>query len=146
LIELPAPLSKLVESYKASVLARDTDAFMRLYDPSVRIFDAWGVWLYEGSAAWRVAVEGWFASHPTDRFSVDFEDVHAVSTPALSSLSAIVRYAVVSPQGETLNAMHNRLSWVLKTSGHVPRIVHEHTSAPVGFDDNKAILERGAAS
>lgn len=38
--------------------------------------------------------------------------------------------------------MQNRISWVLKTSGHVLRIVHEHTSAPVGFEDAKAILKR----
>ena len=29
-----------------------------------------------------------------------------------------------------------------KTSGHVLRIVHEHTSAPIGFEDAKAILKR----
>ena len=38
--------------------------------------------------------------------------------------------------------MQNRISWLLKTSGHVLRIVHEHTSAPIGFEDAKAILER----
>jgi hypothetical protein len=36
------------------------------------------------------------------------------------------------------------LSWVLKTSSHVPRIIHEHTSAPIGFEDQKAILQRAA--
>ena len=48
----------------------------------------------------------------------------------------------VSAQGEPLRPMQNRLSWALKTSGHVLRIIHEHTSAPVGFDDAKAILRR----
>jgi hypothetical protein len=38
--------------------------------------------------------------------------------------------------------MQNRMSWGLKTSGHVLRIFHEHTSAPVGFEDMKAILVR----
>ena len=42
--------------------------------------------------------------------------------------------------------MQNRISWVLKTSGHVLRIVHEHTSAPIGFEDTKAILERDGKS
>jgi hypothetical protein len=41
--------------------------------------------------------------------------------------------------------MQNRLSWVLKTGGHVRRIVHEHTSAPMGFEDMKAILQRAKA-
>jgi len=35
-----------------------------------------------------------------------------------------------------------RLSWVLRTRGHALRIVHEHTSAPVGFEDKVALLKR----
>ena len=41
--------------------------------------------------------------------------------------------------------MQNRISWVLRTSGHVLRIVHEHTSAPIGFTDMKAMLQRDPA-
>ena len=62
--QIPIPVARLVDAYRASVAARDIEAFMRLYDPAVRIFDAWGVWSYEDAAAWRVAVEGWFATHP----------------------------------------------------------------------------------
>lgn len=140
--QLEAPIERIIERYKAAVAARDIDAFMHLYDPKARVFDAWGVWSYDASAAWRVAVEGWFASHPTDRFSVWFEDVVAVSTPAFASVTAVVTYAVVSAQGEPLNRMQNRLTWVLKPGGHVLRILHEHTSAPLGFEDQKAILQR----
>ena len=140
--EIEASIARVIEGYKAAVAARDIDALMRLYDPAVRIFDAWGVWSYEGAAAWQVAVEGWFSSHPSDRFNASFEDISTVSTPAFASVSAIVTYAVFSPQGAQLNSMQNRLTWVLKTSGHVLRILHEHTSAPVGFEDQKAILQR----
>jgi hypothetical protein len=41
--------------------------------------------------------------------------------------------------------MQNRITWLLRTTGHVPRIVHEHTSAPLGFEDHKAILVREKA-
>ena len=61
-------------------------------------------------------------------------------------MSAVVTYAGVSAQGQELRAMQNRITWVLKTSGHVLRIVHEHTSAPVGFEDTKAILKREVKS
>lgn len=144
--EIDASVARVIESYKAAVAARDITAFMRLYDPAVRVFDTWGVWSYEGAPAWQVAIEGWFASHPTDRLKVTFEDVNSLSTPAFACVSAIVTYAVVSAQGEPVNAMQNRLTWVLKTSGHVPRIIHEHTSAPAGFEDGKAILQRPAKS
>ena len=140
--DVDTSVARVIEAYKAAVAARDIDALMRLYDPAVRVFDAWGVWSYDSAPAWQVAVEGWFASHPNDRFKVTFDDVSSVSTPAVASVSAVVTYAVVSAQGEPLNAMQNRLTWVLKTSGHVLRIVHEHTSAPIGFEDQKAILQR----
>jgi len=140
--EIEASVAKIVEAYIAAVAARDLDALLRLYDPSARIFDAWGTWSYEGRTAWQVAVEGWFASHPSDRFHVSFDSVSSVTSGSFASLSAIVTYAVFSTQGEPLNSMQNRLTWILRTSGHVLRIVHEHTSAPIGFEDQKAILQR----
>lgn len=140
--EIEASVARVIEGYKAAVATRNIEAFMRLYDPSARVFDAWGIWSYEAAPAWQVAVEGWFASHPADKFKVTFDDVRSVSTPAFAYVSAIVTYAVMTAQGEPVNSMQNRLTWVLKTSGHVPRIVHEHTSAPLGYEDQKAILQR----
>jgi len=115
---------------------------MRLYHPTVRVFDAWGVWLYEGAPYWRVAVEGWFASLGTERVRVSFSDVQITGEQALAAASAIVTYAAESAQGVSLRSMQNRITWVLRESGHVFRIVHEHTSAPIGFEDSKAILAR----
>lgn len=135
-------ITRVLESYKAAVYAKDVAAFMRLYDPSVRVFDTWGVWSYEGADAWQRAVEGWFTSLGTEKVKVTFDDVTTSAGPGFAVVSAMVTYAGVSAQGEPLRAMQNRLSWALKTSGHVLRIIHEHTSAPVAFDDAKAILRR----
>jgi ketosteroid isomerase-like protein len=135
-------IQRIVETYRSAVYAKDVDAFMRLYDPAVRVFDTWGVWCHDGAAAWQAAVEGWFMSLGSERVRVSFEDLHSVAGKDVAIVSAIVRYAGESADGEPLRAMHNRLSWGLRTSGHVLRIVHEHTSAPVGFDDMKAILQR----
>ena len=134
----------VIGQYAAAVLAKDVEAFMRLYHPDVRVFDTWGVWVYEGSAAWRVAVEGWLTSLGGERVRVSFADVQIAAEHGLASASAIVTYAAESAQGEALRAMQNRISWVLRESSHVLRIVHEHTSAPVGFEDGKAILDRAA--
>ena len=139
-------IARILETYKAAVFARDVDALMRLYDPGVRVFDAWGVWSYEGSAAWQGAVEGWFTSLRTERVKVNFEDVQTVEGRDVALVSAIVTYAGISAQGEPLRSMQNRITWVLRTTGRVPRIVHEHSSAPIGFDDSKAILQRAGVS
>lgn len=144
--DLDKDLARIIETYAAAVFKKDVAAFMRLYDAKVRIFDTWGIWAYEGADAWQIAVEGWFTSLGAERVKVTFDDVQTWATKDLSYLSAVVTYAGVSPQGEPLRAMQNRLTWVLRTSTHVLRIVHEHTSAPVGFDDSKAILVRAKAT
>ena len=140
--ELDKSVAHVLDSYRSAVLAKDVDAFMRLYDPGVRVFDTWGVWSYEGAEAWRRAVEGWLTTLGTERVKVTFEDVKATVTRDFAGVSAIVTYASVSGEGVQLRAMQNRLSWILRTSSHVLRIIHEHTSAPVGFEDMKAMLQR----
>lgn len=140
--DIDKSIAQILESYKSAVLARDVEAFMRLYDPGVRVFDTWGVWSYDGAESWRRAVDAWFTSLGAERVKVTFEDVRSTLGRDVAIVSAIVTYAGVSAQGEPLRAMQNRITWGLKTIGHVPRIVHEHTSAPVGFDDTKAILQR----
>ena len=146
MVDLDKSIVQVLESYRSAVFKKDVDAFMRLYDPSARVFDTWGVWSYEGAGAWQRAVEGWLCSLGTERVKVTFEDVKTTVTREFASVSAIVTYTSISAQDEQLRTMQNRLSWVLRTSGHVLRIIHEHTSAPVGFEDMKAILQRGNAN
>jgi len=142
--ELDKSIAHVLESYRSAVFGKDVDAFMRLYDPSVRVFDTWGAWSYEGAEAWRRAVEGWLTTLGTERVKVTFEDVKTTVTRDFACVSAIVSYTSVSGEGVQLRAMQNRLSWILRTSGHVLRIIHEHTSAPVGFEDMTAMLQRGS--
>ena len=141
--ELDKDVARLIGTYQSAAFDKDVDAFMRLYDPNVRIFDAWGVWMYEGAEAWRRTVEGWFTSLGAERVKVSFDDVQAWIGKDVSSVSAIASYAAVAAPGAAPHrTMQNRITWVLRTVGHVPRIVHEHTSAPLGFEDMKAILVR----
>jgi ketosteroid isomerase-like protein len=133
---------KALDTYKSAVLAKNAETFMHLYAPDVRVFDMWGVWSYEGAAAWRIAVEGWFSSLGDERVQVGFDDVKIIEAPGFAAVSAIVTYTGMSAQGQQLRVMQNRFSWVLKSSGHVLRVVHEHSSAPIGFEDSKAMLER----
>ncbi|CAN5133572.1 hypothetical protein BH11PSE9_BH11PSE9_02410 [soil metagenome] len=133
---------RALETYKSAVLAKDAETLMHLYDPEVRVFDTWGVWSYEGAAAWRIAIEGWFSSLRDEKCRVTFDDVKLIEAPGFAAMSAVATYTGMSGQGADIRSMQNRMSWVFKTSGHVLRVVHEHTSVPVGFDDAKAILHR----
>jgi ketosteroid isomerase-like protein len=138
-------LARIIETYKSAIFAKDVEALMRLYDQKVRVFDAWGIWSYENAESWQRAVESWFSSLWDERVKVTFDDVVLADARESAIASAIVTYASVSPEGSTLRSMQNRLTWGLKTSGHVLRIVHEHTSVPIGFEDQKAILQRAAS-
>ena len=140
--ELDSAVAKLQASYASAALRRDAEAFVRLYDPAVRVFDTWGVWEYKGADLWRRAVEGWFVSLGTEWVKVTFSETESHGSLAMAITSAIVTYAGVSAQGEEVRSLQNRITWGLRTTGHVLRIVHEHTSAPVGFEDMKAILHR----
>ena len=144
--EIAKSINRVLESYKTCVYSKDTGAFMRLYDPKVRIFDAWGIWSYEGASAWQMAVEAWFTSLGTEKVQVTFDEVQVIGSSEFAAVSAIVTYSGESAQGEQLRTMTNRISWALKTSAHVLRIIHEHTSAPLGFEDMKAILQRAKST
>ena len=140
--DIDKSIERVIEAYKSAVYAKDAGAFIRLYDPKVRVFDAWGIWSYEGAAAWQMAIESWFTSLGTEKVKVSFDDVQATGNADFAVVSAIVTYAALSAQSDPIRNMQNRLSWGLRPSGHVLRIFHEHTSAPIGFEDMKAILQR----
>jgi ketosteroid isomerase-like protein len=135
-------VQKMLDTYTAAVAAKNVTTFMHLYDPTVRVFDTWGVWSYEGAEAWQRAVEGWFTSLGSETVKVTFEDVQAVVQADMAIVTAIVRYSGFSAEGTALRSLQNRFSWGLRRSGHVLRVVHEHTSAPLGFEDMKGLLQR----
>ena len=144
--DLDSSIQRVLASYAAAVLAKDVPALMRLYDPAVRVFDTWGLWSYQGADAWQQAIEAWLTSLGSERVKVSFDEVQSSGGPELAMVSAFVTYAGLSAQGEPLRSMQNRITWGFRTSGHVLRIVHEHTSAPVGFTDMKAMLQRDPAA
>lgn len=135
-------ISALLATYQAAVTAKNVKTLMHLYDPNVRVFDVWGAWSYEGAPAWQVAVEGWLMSLGSETVRVSFDELKTLVSGDMAMVTAIATYSAQSAQGELLRSLQNRFSWVLKRSGHVLRAVHEHSSAPLGFEDGKGILKR----
>src|SRR6185312_9929081 len=46
-----SPFHLALAAYAQSVLAKDVDAFVALYDPDVHVFDMWGKWSLRGLVA-----------------------------------------------------------------------------------------------
>lgn len=140
--ELEGPIMRVLDAYKAAVLAKDVDAFVALYDEDVRVFDMWSEWSHNGTRAWREVVMNWFGSLGTERVSVDVSDVQIIGAHDVAVVHAFVTYRGLSAEGEVLRAMHNRLTLALEQHGGTWRIVHEHTSAPVNSETSKVMLQR----
>jgi ketosteroid isomerase-like protein len=136
----------VIEAYRQAVFDQDTDAFMRLYHPGVRVFDSWEVWSYENADDRRKSVHGWLSTLGEDRVRVTAEDVQVWGERPMLVASAVFGYAAFSSAGVELRSMQNRLTWVLRPDVLGWKIVHEHTSLPVRGEDAKAIFKREQAS
>ena len=139
---LPRSIGRILSDYRKAILRKDVDALASLYHRDARIFDAWDTWSYQGRAAWRAAVHRWLESLGRERVRVGFQTVEASGTGGFAVVSAIVKYSALSPGGKVLRQLHNRLSWTLVAAADGWRIIHEHTSMPVAFDDKRALLRK----
>jgi uncharacterized protein (TIGR02246 family) len=127
-------MEEMLERYAAAVRAKDADAFMELYSDDVRTFDLWQEWTYDGKDALRGMVAEWFGSLGDEEVvAVRFDDVRAQTGSDMAAVSAFTTFANLSPDGTERRSMNNRLTWILrKEPDGAWKIVHEHTSAPVG--------------
>jgi len=137
-------LPAMLAAYSRAVASKDLEAFLQLYDPSVRVFDAWDAWSYEGRDAWRECIQAWFAAGGA--VQVRFEDVQTCNLGGFGTVTAIVTYASVAADGTQPREIQNRLTWNLRDRGGAWRIFHEHTSAPIRFGHSQPILRRGGES
>lgn len=140
--KLEHPIAGMLKAYKADVFAKDVDAVAALYDQDVCLFDLWGQWSYNDVAEWRGMLSNWFGSLRNEMVIVDVDNVPTIVAPDVVVAHALLIYRSVSANGDKLNSMFNRLTWVLKRKGGEWKIVHEHTSAPVDSTTLKVILQR----
>jgi len=135
------PIVKMIESYKEAVLTKNVDSFCALYDADVHIFDMWGRWSMRGIDAWKTMAQGWFSSVGTEQIIVDANNIESTIAGELAVGHAIFTYTAVSAEGEKLRSLDNRITVVLKRSGDVWKVIHEHTSVPIDHGSLKANLK-----
>lgn len=140
--EIDTSILRVCDGYKRAVYEKDVEAFLGLYHRDARVFDTWGVWSYEDVGERRKVIEQWFSSLGEERVRVTVDRIRAVVGHDLATVSARAVYAGLSAAGDELRSMQNRLTWVLESEGGDWKIVHEHTSVPIGFGDLKGMLQR----
>jgi uncharacterized protein (TIGR02246 family) len=133
------PIRDLLARYEGAVGAKDVDGFVALYDDDVRVFDAWGSWSHDGASEWRRAVEEWFGSVGDDRIAVEFDELTTVLDGGVAAAHAIATFKGLTPDGQELRAIANRLTWTLRQTDGAWRIVHEHTSVPIDVETSRPV-------
>ena len=141
-IETNAAIEAVMADYAAAVLAKEPARLTSLYAPDVRVFDAFGVWSFEGREAWARNLEDWLGSIGDGSVQVQFQAVRIVAHAETGWLSALFTYSALDAAGHVLRSMQNRLTWLLMRNAERWVIAHEHTSMPVDFESKKAILRR----
>jgi len=132
----------LFEAYKSSVLNKQVDKLLDLYDEDFVAFDMWGPWSYVGGDPWREMNEQWLGSLGSETVVVEFDDVSAVQGAEVAAAYATVTYKARSESGKILRSMQNRLTWVARQKNGVWKIVHQHTSAPIDPEKMSPVLHR----
>jgi ketosteroid isomerase-like protein len=130
------------EAYKSSVLDKQVDGLMDLYDDDLTAYDLWGRWSYLGAGPWREMNEEWLGSLGSDTVVVEFDDIKTVYGAEISAAYATVSYQARSQTGEILRSMQNRLTWVARQKNGAWKIVHQHTSAPIDPGKMSPVLHR----
>ncbi|HZZ94908.1 MAG TPA: SgcJ/EcaC family oxidoreductase [Usitatibacter sp.] len=135
-------VARVLERYKQAVLDKDLEAFISMYDPKVRVFDAWGHWACEGLDGWRRMVRAWFDSLGDERITVASEGVQVAVDGDLATLHGAIIYTAIASNGAKLRSMRNRLTWVLRRGDGMWKLVHEHTSVPLDFETKAMLADR----
>ena len=136
-------MNEMLAAYAAALQARDVEAFVGLYADDVRTFDLWERWSYDGRDELHAMVAEWFGSLADDEVvEVAFDEVRSQPGEDVAAVSAFTTFRALSPEGQELRSMNNRLTWVLRREPDGEwKIAHEHTSAPAG-DEGKVQLRR----
>lgn len=136
------PFLQLLDVYKESVLTKNVDAFIAIYDDDLHVFDMWGKWSIRGIEAWRNMAVEWFTSIGKERVVVNVEEAETNQMGELAVGHAILTYTAMSEDGKKLRSLNNRISVGLRKKGGSWKIFHEHTSAPIDHQSMKALLQR----
>lgn len=131
---------RILSAYATAVNYKDVGGFMGLYASDVHVYDAWGCFEYEGSAAWRTMVEGWFGSLGAETVRVDFADVRVCGGPEVAIVSAAATFTAYSGSGVKQRSLTNRFTMGLSLRASQWLIAHEHSSLPVDIETGRGIF------
>jgi ketosteroid isomerase-like protein len=94
-MEQTLDFNSVFDAYKSSVLNKQVDKLLGLYDQDLVAFDMWGRWSYGGDS-WREMNQQWLGS-----LVVEFEDINTLYGAEMAAAYATVTYKAMSETGES---------------------------------------------
>lgn len=134
-------LSQFFDSYAQAVYQKDVGQMMELYHEDVTVMDAFDLWVVRGKSAWEEHVRSWFSSLENDLMRVSFRDMTILSDDNLATAYGTVLYERI---GETEKPpLDCRVTFFFLKTNQGFKIIHEHTSAPLGYEDGRMMQPGG---
>jgi ketosteroid isomerase-like protein len=131
----------VLEAYRATALAKDIPGHAARYDEKVRAFDLWADWSIDGRPAMRAMIQHWLASLASENVVIDAQEIRLEVEGPLATLEGFFTFEAFTLAATRRRDLSSRMSWVLRRRGAAWKIIHPHSSVPLG-PGLKGILQR----
>lgn len=128
------------KKYAEAAWKKDPGSMIDLYSTEAIIFDMWEKGVERDHESWAGSINDWLGSLGDERVKVDFDKVAISSSENVAFASALVSYQALDSDNKVIRGMTNRMTVCFKKIGGNWKVTHQHTSAPIGSHDLKAIL------
>lgn len=132
----------VLKNYRDAVYEKNVEKFLSGYAPNVHIFDCWQEWEYKGIEQWKAVVDEWFSGLEEEEvlLRAELHEEAIKENAELAHVHGSISFAAEDKTGKELRKMRNRFTFLLEKADGSWRIIHEHSSLPIGMEDGKAIF------
>lgn len=127
-------MQSIIDRYAQAVYDKNLLDFLALYSEQAYIYDTWDHWSYASRDAWAENIDYWFKGLGDELVKVDYEVQFSEEGENFGVVVADMTFRAMDKDLQPLRQITNRFSFVLKKIDGEWKIIHEHSSLPVGMD------------
>ena len=127
--------------YQNAALNKDTTSMINLYDNHAVIFDMWDQGCLTNPEEWHKIIFDWLNSLGEEKVKVEFEMINIHQSGNVGFASALISFQALSSDDAVLRSMKNRITLGFSKFEDGWKVIHQHTSAPIGSNGLTAILD-----
>lgn len=127
--------------YQKAAWSKDITAMINIYDEHAVIFDMWDQGYLTNPEDWHKIIFEWLNSLGDEKVKVEFEMISIHQSGNVGFASALISFQAISNDGAVLRSMKNRITLGFSKFEDGWKVIHQHTSAPIGSNGLTAILD-----